>query len=87
MLWGAFLAELIDKRFARSAVYLLILAFLSLFGVIHSALADGSMYLPWTLDAATQRVPVQFAAAYAVLSVMVIALGRWSPNKAEKVVA
>jgi AGZA family xanthine/uracil permease-like MFS transporter len=85
MLWGAFLAELIDKRFARSAVYLLILAFLSLFGVIHSALADGSMYLPWHLDAAMQRVPVQFAAAYAVLAVVILILGKWSPESGQKV--
>jgi AGZA family xanthine/uracil permease-like MFS transporter len=83
MLWGAFLAELIDKRFARSAVYLLILGVFSLFGVIHSALADGSMYLPWTLDGAAQRVPFQFAAAYAILAVVILALGTWSPKSTE----
>jgi adenine/guanine/hypoxanthine permease len=81
MLWGAFLAELIDRKFVRSAVYLLILSFLSFFGVIHSAMADGSMYLPWHLDAALQRVPMQFAAAYAVLALMVLVIGKWSPKE------
>ena len=54
MLWGAFLAELIDRRLRISAIYLLIMAALTFFGVIHSASPDGVMYLPWTLPAAAR---------------------------------
>ena len=37
MLWGGFLAELIDRRLGKSAAYLLLLAGFTFFGIIHSA--------------------------------------------------
>jgi AGZA family xanthine/uracil permease-like MFS transporter len=75
MLWGAFLAELIDRRLRRSAVYLGILAVFTFFGVIHSVLPGGDLYLPWRLAAALERaVPYQFAAAYLALAVLFLAL-------------
>ncbi len=74
MLWGAFLAELIDRRVAISSIYVLILAALTFFGVIHSASPDGVMYLPWTLPPSTQRIPYQFTLAYALLAVLLLLL-------------
>jgi AGZA family xanthine/uracil permease-like MFS transporter len=75
MLWGAFLAEMIDRRLKRCALYLLILAVLTFFGVIHSSSPDGQMYLPWTLADPLQRaVPYQFAVAYLVLAGLILAL-------------
>jgi AGZA family xanthine/uracil permease-like MFS transporter len=68
MLWGAFLAELIDRRVRISAFYLVLLAVCSFFGVIHSALPDGSMYFPWTLEGIAKQVPYQFAVAYGALA-------------------
>jgi AGZA family xanthine/uracil permease-like MFS transporter len=68
MLWGGFLAELIDRRLRISAIYLLILAALTFFGVIHSSSPDGVMYLPWTLPPTAQKIPYQFALAYAILA-------------------
>jgi AGZA family xanthine/uracil permease-like MFS transporter len=70
MLWGGFLAELIDRRLMVSAGYLLIMAALTFFGIIHSASPDGLMYLPGTLDPVAQKIPYQFALAYAVLAAM-----------------
>jgi AGZA family xanthine/uracil permease-like MFS transporter len=67
MLWAAFLVELIDRRLKRSAIYLLILAGLSFFGIIHSAQADGSMYLPWKIPQPGRQIPYQYALAYAVM--------------------
>ena len=74
MLWGGFLAELIDRRLRISAVYLLILAALTFFGVIHSSSPDGVMYLPWTLPPTVQKIPYQFALAYAVLACTLLLL-------------
>jgi AGZA family xanthine/uracil permease-like MFS transporter len=74
MLWGAFLAEMIDKRLRHSAAYLLILAVLAFFGVIHSASPDGVMYFPWQLDAFMRQVPYQFAAAYLALALLLLLL-------------
>jgi AGZA family xanthine/uracil permease-like MFS transporter len=74
MLWGGFLAELIDRRLIISAMYLMIMATLTFFGVIHSASPDGLMYLPWTLGPTAQKIPYQFALAYAVLAAMLLLL-------------
>ncbi|MHB8910211.1 MAG: SulP family inorganic anion transporter [Syntrophales bacterium] len=75
MLWGAFLAELIDRRLRRSAFYLGILSVFTFFGVIHSVLPGGDLYLPWRLATAVERaVPYQFAAAYLALAALFLAL-------------
>jgi adenine/guanine/hypoxanthine permease len=74
MLWAGFLAEMIDGRMIRSAIYLLLLATFSLFGIVHSALPEGSMYLPWTLPTPARLVPYQFATAYLVLAAVIFGL-------------
>jgi AGZA family xanthine/uracil permease-like MFS transporter len=63
LLWGAATAELIDRRYLRSACFLLCGAVLSLFGVIHSPAARGTFVLPWN---EASRLPLHFAIAYAV---------------------
>jgi AGZA family xanthine/uracil permease-like MFS transporter len=70
MLWGAFVAELIDRRLKRSALYLLILAGFTFVGIVHSAIPDGSMYWPWTLPSPANQIPYQFAAGYLVLAAL-----------------
>ena len=82
MLWGGFLAELIDRKLKRSALYLGILAVFSFFGVIHSSSVDGNIYLPWTLADGLQRaIPYQFALGYAVLAAMVLLLALSKESK------
>jgi AGZA family xanthine/uracil permease-like MFS transporter len=75
MLWGGFLAELIDRNLKRSAIYLGILAVFSFFGVIHSASVDGNIYLPWTLATGLERaIPYQFGLAYLVFALVLVGL-------------
>ncbi len=74
MLWGAFLAKLIDRNLKIAALYLTILAALSFFGIIHSAMADGVMYLPWTLDGLSKQIPYQFTLAYGVLALFLLTM-------------
>jgi AGZA family xanthine/uracil permease-like MFS transporter len=75
MLWGAFLAVLIDRRHRLASLYLGILAAATFFGVIHSALPEGNMYLPWHLASPLQRaIPYQFATAYLVLAAIILLL-------------
>jgi adenine/guanine/hypoxanthine permease len=81
MLWGGFVAELIDRRLKASAVYLFILAALTLFGIIHSASPDGVMYFPWTLSGLAQQIPYQFAIAYAVLGGLFLLLSATAGSK------
>ena len=75
MLWGAFLAFLIDHRFAASSVTLAICSALSFFGVIHSVLPTGGIYLPWSAALQGSVAPYHWAAAYAVVAIMIAALG------------
>lgn len=81
VLWGAFLAELIDRRLKVSALYLIILAVFAFFGIIHSASPDGEMYLPWGLTGLVQQIPYQFALAYAVLAALFLLLSRTKESR------
>jgi AGZA family xanthine/uracil permease-like MFS transporter len=75
MLWGAFVAEMIDRKLRLSALYLAVLGVFTFFGVIHSASPDGVMYLPWQLTSVIQRaVPYQFTAAYLTLAAILFLL-------------
>ena len=74
MLWGAFVAELIDRKIKRAAFYLIICAVLTFFGIIHSAIPDGSMYFPWNLPANAAHIPYQFTASYIVLALILFGL-------------
>jgi len=76
MLWGAFLAFLIDRRIFQAATVLAIAAGLAFFGFIHSVLPTGGIYLPWRPGLLGSGTPYQWAAAYAVLAVTVLLLGR-----------
>ncbi|MEI8347361.1 MAG: hypothetical protein WCG27_07835 [Pseudomonadota bacterium] len=72
MLWGAFIASLIDQKLRESAAYLGILALFTFFGIIHSAIPDGNMYFPWTLTGIARAIPYQFATGYLVLAGMML---------------
>lgn len=74
MLWGAFIAKLLDRRLKASAAYLMVCAVFTYFGIIHSAIPDGNMYLPWTLPDMARQIPYQFTTGYVVLAVMFFAL-------------
>ena len=74
MLWGAFLAKLIDRELRAASVYLLILAGFTFFGIIHSAIPEGNMYLPWNLSHPAIQIPYQFTVAYVALAAIVFLL-------------
>jgi len=67
-LWAAFVVEMIEHRLRAAAAYLAAGAALCCFGIIHSARADGSAYLPWQLEGVSRDVVAQFSAAYCVLA-------------------
>jgi AGZA family xanthine/uracil permease-like MFS transporter len=73
VVWGAAAAALIDRQFRRSAVYLLGAAVLCLFGVMHSATPQATLFLPWQ---AGSTIPFHIAAAYAALALTVWILPR-----------
>ena len=81
MLWGAALAFLVDRRIGATAVALLAAAALSAFGLIHSVLPTGGIYVPWSPALLGSRMPYHWAAAYAAVALMVLALGRLDPGQ------
>ena len=76
MLWGAALAFLIDRRIARAAAVLGSAAVLAAFGLIHSVLPTGGIYLPWSPSLLGSRTPYHWAAAYVLLAGTVVGLAR-----------
>jgi AGZA family xanthine/uracil permease-like MFS transporter len=84
MLWGAAVAFLTDRRVVAAAVALLSCAALSLFGFIHSVLPTAGIYLPWTVES---ELPWHWSAAYALLAVVILALGRSSAFRETQVAA
>jgi AGZA family xanthine/uracil permease-like MFS transporter len=82
MLWGAFLAELIDRRLLRSAGYLMALGGLAIPGIIHSASQDGNMYNPMSLSADAVLVPKLFGLGYFALAGLFILLS-FTPESKE----
>ncbi|MBS7456809.1 hypothetical protein [Coralloluteibacterium stylophorae] len=82
MLWAGMLVALIDARPLRACRWLLAAAALTLFGVIHSAVPGGGLYLPWTLAGLPRTLAFQFAGAYCALAVVfaLLALQRRDPG-------
>ena len=50
MLWGGFVAKLIDRNLKATSLFLLLLSVFSFFGIVHSASPEGEVYLPWTFS-------------------------------------
>jgi adenine/guanine/hypoxanthine permease len=84
MIWASFVVAMIDRKPRRAAWIVLLGGALTLFGVIHSVVPTGSLYLPWMLDPASRSIALQFAAAYGVLALVLIA---FSWRQAQEVIA
>ncbi len=77
MLWGAITVYLIEKKYAKSIGYLLVTALFSFFGVIHSVLPEGGLYLPWQIP--YNRVgphPYTITGAYLCLALVILVLSK-----------
>jgi len=66
MLWGAILTFMIDREFYKASLTLVITGALTFFGIIHSVLPTGGLYLPWKIDASVpgNTYPYYLTAAY-----------------------
>ncbi|MFA6222715.1 MAG: hypothetical protein WC647_10435 [Desulfomonilaceae bacterium] len=80
MLWGSFLAEMIDHHLKRCSFYLAILAVFSFFGIIHSSSLDANVYFPWLLEGVQRQIPYQFGMAYLCLAILMFALSFTKEN-------
>ncbi|MFH0902535.1 MAG: MFS transporter [Pseudomonadota bacterium] len=71
MLFGAIGAHLVDRKLLRTSVFLVISAVFSLFGVIHSVLPEGGLYLPWKIGS---DLPWRIAIGYLAFAVLILLL-------------
>ncbi|PKN37913.1 MAG: MFS transporter [Deltaproteobacteria bacterium HGW-Deltaproteobacteria-2] len=71
LLWGSMLAFLIDHQARLAALCAAVCAILTLFGIIHSIMPTGELYLPWMITSHTHYMT---AAAYFALSGILLLL-------------
>lgn len=71
LLWGSMLAFLIDHKARLAALCAAVCAILTLFGIIHSVMPTGELYLPWMI---TSNAHYMTAAAYFALSGILLIL-------------
>jgi len=82
MFWGAILVHLIDRKVKLAALYAALCAVFAWFGLIHSALPSGDLYLPWHLTGSARILSNQFALAYLALAALFVILSASSPDEA-----
>jgi AGZA family xanthine/uracil permease-like MFS transporter len=68
MIWASFVVAMLERRTRQAAWIALLGGMLTLFGVIHSVLPAGNLYLPWLLAPAMRTLAFQFAGAYLALA-------------------
>jgi len=73
LLWGAAFASLLDHRLRRAAAFLFICATATLFGIIHSPLESGALFLPW---APPEPLVWHLAAGYGVMGLVFLGMTR-----------
>jgi len=77
LLWGSMLAFLIDHRARLAALCAAVCGLLTLFGIIHSVMPTGELYLPWRV---ASNAHYMLALAYLALAgILLILTGR--PDK------
>jgi len=77
ILWGGFLADLIDGRLRRAAAFMVLCAVFTMFGFIHSVTPAGGIYLPWHLG---NSLVWQISLGYGLIGVVLLLSSR--PAKA-----
>lgn len=78
LLWGAAFASLLDHRLRRAAAFLFICAIATLFGIIHSPLESGALFLPW---APPEPLVWHLAAGYGVMGLVFLGMTRSSSTR------
>ncbi|HET7331546.1 hypothetical protein [Dyella sp.] len=77
MVWASFVVAMIENRPRQAAWIALLGGALTLFGVIHSVMPAGNLYLPWALAPALRSMALQFAGAYLALAAVLLLFSLW----------
>ncbi len=79
LLWASALAALIDRRMQLAAAYFATAAICAAFGVIHSPLPGGRLFVLWdaALSADARSAALQYVAGYAIIAMLLVPWERW----------
>ncbi len=69
ILWGGFLADLIDGKMRRAGLFMILCAAFTLFGFIHSVTPAGEIYFPWKI---ANGLVWQIALGYALVGIVLL---------------
>jgi AGZA family xanthine/uracil permease-like MFS transporter len=84
MMWGDFLAFMIDRQLTKAIITLLATAVMTLFGFIHSVANNGSIYFPWAIpDSHHPQLCYFIAAAYAAFAGFLLLMKLMGADKQE----
>lgn len=78
LLWASALAALIDRRLALAAGCFALAGLFAAFGIIHSPLPGGALFLPWALDAAPRTMVIHFAGGYLAMALLLLVWHTWA---------
>jgi AGZA family xanthine/uracil permease-like MFS transporter len=73
LLWAAGAAKIIDRNLREAALYFGAAGLFSLFGIIHSPLPSGEIFLPWQV---ASQAPYRLCAGYLLSAALMLALAR-----------
>jgi len=80
MIWGGGLALIIDRKFVPASLFFAVAGVFSLFGIIHSPLVSGELFLPWRLH---NTVPLHIAGGYLVFALFLLGMSFYREAKEE----
>lgn len=78
LIWSGYLSKLIEKKNIQAGIYTFVAGFLSLFGLIHSPLPDGKLFLPWQIEIKT---PYILFSTYIWAGILTLILGKISQTR------
>src|SRR5205823_5898565 len=84
LLWGWTLVAIIERRLGVAGALCAFASLVTLFGVIHSPLADGALFWPWAASAA---LPQRLAGAYGAVAAICWLAAWGAPRPPERISA
>jgi len=84
VVWGWALVAIIERRLGVAGAVFAFASLATLFGVIHSPLANGALFWPW---AAPSALPQRLAGAYGALAAICWLSARGAPDASRRIPA
>lgn len=81
LIWASLLATIIDRRLRLASLFAFVMAFFTLFGITHSPLPGGPMFLPWQLEGEVLKTVVEYSCGYLLSAALLFAWGLWAERQ------